>query len=83
MYSIMGNGPLSGDVAFTALALFNLLGHPFAVLPKTVSIVAEVRPLPTSPRAVRTCGGWQRRDFFCYTPTHHRHAPPRPPGLKI
>jgi len=26
-------------------ALFNLLGHPFAVLPKTVSIIAEVLPV--------------------------------------
>ena len=64
MYSLIGPEPLSGDVAFTALALFNLLGHPFAVLPKTVSIIAEVMMtlLPALPRPARTReSGWRRQ----------------------
>lgn len=38
-----GPYPLTADVAFTALALFNLLGQPFAVLPKTISILADLK----------------------------------------
>ena len=38
-----GGQPLRPDVAFTALALFNLLGHPLTVLPKTVSLLAELQ----------------------------------------
>mmetsp|Transcript_43912 Transcript_43912/g.138612 ORF Transcript_43912/g.138612 Transcript_43912/m.138612 type:complete len:452 (+) Transcript_43912:172-1527(+) len=42
IYTLLGN-ELTADKAFTALALFNLLGHPFTVLPKTISIVADLK----------------------------------------
>ena len=30
----LGGAPLTADEAFTALALLNLLGHPFHIIPK-------------------------------------------------
>uniref|UniRef100_A0A7S0EXI0 ATP-dependent transporter ycf16 n=1 Tax=Hanusia phi TaxID=3032 RepID=A0A7S0EXI0_9CRYP len=42
IYTLLGN-ELTADKAFTSLALFNLLGHPFTVLPKTISIVADIK----------------------------------------
>ena len=42
IYTLAGYS-LSADQAFTALALFNLLGHPFHVLPKSISLLSDLR----------------------------------------
>lgn len=42
LFSFAGHD-LSADQAFTALALFNLLGHPFRVLPKSISLLSELK----------------------------------------
>ena len=41
-YSLLGRGVLTPSTAFTALALFNQLGHPVKIIPKVIKMFSEV-----------------------------------------